>query len=445
MEEIGAEVIVPKTTSVEIKPRNPGCLRDLLKSENNERTKPGNELDYLIVFGQGPVLDESTKQKPLTGQSEVKEAAIAWMKNSARAAGELYLEGATKKIILTGGKTGGDYKGVGKHGQSDERMSEAELMKEILVNEYQIPESDIILEDTATNTLQNIPLSLNKIDSERLSDSAKPRIGLLGADFHIPRIRILADLFGISEHKSFSAEQIFRTIAYKLEEKGDVQSIQEARNMHQQLDALLSMNDDLSFPGSRFEQINYLNDFQLGARDKNKPSRSTAMIKTGTTKNTTLFEIQKGKEKEGFREKREIESYFTRGMIEVPEFWFGYVKFLNDGRLKGLIHQTDQKILDRFGLKRETPIDEIRKILEPYTNGDVEKGGKRLMLEKFYGIENTTTAKTNVGLGLDEKAYATHQQLTQIAEKLNSENDKNNLLARLRNKLRILNGKKNRK
>lgn len=417
MQEIGPEVFSTKPTSVEIKPTKPGLLAENLKP--NERTQEQNKLDYLLVFGQGPVLDESTKLKPEAGKIGVQETAIAWMKNSARAAGELYLEGATKKIILTGGKTGGDYKGITKQSQQDERMSEAELMKEILVNEYHVPESDIILEDKATNTLQNIPLSLNKIDSEQLSDSKKPKIGLLGADFHIPRIRLLADIFGISDHKSFSAEQIFRTIAYKLEksgnDSGDMQKINEARVIHQQLESLLSMNDDLSFPGSRLTTTENIDQFQVNAL-KSQISHSTML-------SPTLFETQTGKEKEGFREKRLLESYFTRGMMEVPEFWFGYIKFLNNDRLTALISQTNDEILNRFGLKKDTPIEEIRKILDPYTEGDPKNGGKRKMLEGHYGLlqkdGHLTIAKTVVGEGLDPGSDSAHEKLKLIADRLN--------------------------
>ena len=285
-------------------------------------------------------------------------------------------------------------------------------MRDVLVSEYHVPVSDIILEDKATNTLQNIPLSLNKIDSEQFPDSPKPKIGLLGADFHIPRIRILADLFGITDHKSFSAEQIFRTIAYKLEEKGDPQSRSEARTIQQQLDSLLSMNDDLSFPESRVEYHPDLKTFQNSVLESNKPK--------STVKNATLFEIQTGKEAKGFREKRSLESFFTRGMVEVPEFWFGYIKFLNDDRLKAIVSKTNTDVLDRFGLKKETPIGEIRSILEPYTEGDKNKGGRRKMLEEFYIIENNTLAKAKVGEGLDKKALNAHDKLTRIAQRLNN-------------------------
>src|SRR3989339_38638 len=284
MQEFGGEIIIPKTTSVEIKPSKLGLLAESLKP--NERTQTNHKLDYLLVFGQGPVLDDTTKLKPESEATDVKEVAIAWMKNSARAAGELYIEGATKKIILTGGKTGGaEYK------------SEAELMRDILIQEYKVPEEDIILENEATNTLENIPKSLNKIDLlKSTTGSEKPKIGLLGADFHIPRIRMLADIFGITDHKSFSAEQIFRTIAYKLEDSGEIQNINEARTIHQQLDALLSMNDDLSFPGSRFVRTENLDQFQADAL-KSQFSHSTML-------SPTLFENQVGKEREGFREKR---------------------------------------------------------------------------------------------------------------------------------------------
>ena len=404
MLEGGGAEFYPATapTSIEIKPNKVGYLRDSLAS--NERTKSDGKLDYLMVFGQGPVLNSETKQKPEPGQADITETAISWMKNAARAAGELYLEGATDKIILTGGKTGGsDYK------------SEAELMMQILVDEYNVPKESIVLDHEAKNTLENIPLSLNKIDKDNPLRKERPKIGLLGADFHIPRIRTLADIFDIGDAKTFSSEQIFRTIAYKLEATDDPNNIIEARTLHRQLDALLSMNDDLSLPDSRFKPSTSVKDFQQQARESTT-SRSTKL-------SPTLFEKQQGKEKEGFVEKRQLESYFSRGMIDVPEFWFGYIKFLNDNRLAKVIESADGNLLDRFGINKNMPLSEIREKLEPYTNGDEKTGGKRRMLETHYNIDpqskSATQEKIEVGQGRDKEAAKAHDSLTEIAARLN--------------------------
>lgn len=136
----------------------------------------------------------------------------------------------------------------------------------------------------------------------------------------------------------------------------------------------------------------------------------------------TVFEEQTGNEKVGFFGKRTTESFLTRGMVEVPEFWFGYVQFLNDKRLMDIVSKTDNGILDRFGIKHEMSAEEIRDILKPYTVGKAEKG-KRLGLEEFYGLaqkdDELTKAKFKVGEGRDEKATSVHDRLTAIAEKLN--------------------------
>ena len=122
MQESGSDELLPMIVlPVEIKPKKPGLLAESL-SENEKKQTP---LDYLLVFGQGPVLDSETKQGPEPQTQNVKADSILWMKTIARAAGELKLAGGVKKIVFTGGKTGGD-----------NLPSEAQLMKDILVNEY---------------------------------------------------------------------------------------------------------------------------------------------------------------------------------------------------------------------------------------------------------------------------------------------------------------------
>lgn len=336
MQEGVAEIIQTKPTSIEIKPSKPGLLRDNLKP--NERTQESKKIDYLLVFGQGPVLNETTKMKPVAGQVNVKETAIAWMKNSARAAGELYLEGATKKIILTGGKTGGaEYK------------SEAELMRDVLVNEYHVPESDIILEDKATNTLQNIPLSLNKIDAGNSSpDSPKPKVGLLGADFHLSRIRLLAKFFGVENSQAFSAEQIFNLIAEKTNNS----------DMKHQIQLILNPNEDLSAPNSR---INW--------SDTSGDSKSAL-------KSTTLFEEQKGSEKKGIVDRLLDENWFTFGLLEKPKYWIGYLSFLqNNNRLLSilnLVNKSSPNLLGELGINIHDEPEKIKISLKKYTEAERE-------------------------------------------------------------------------
>jgi hypothetical protein len=123
----------------EIKPKERGLL---VKNLTENERKTTGKVDYLIVCGQGPVLDEDTLQKPDDKKEQVRETAISWMKTIARATGELKLAGMVDKIVLTGGKTGGE-----------KYTSEAELMKRILVEEYHISEQDIIIEDGAIKSM----------------------------------------------------------------------------------------------------------------------------------------------------------------------------------------------------------------------------------------------------------------------------------------------------
>jgi hypothetical protein len=277
-------------------------------------------------------------------------------------------------------------------------------MKEILVSEYEIPDQDIIIEDSATNTLENTALSINKIDQE-VSFEANPRIGLLGADFQLPRIRILSALFGLPEHQSFSSEQIFRLIAHRT---GDEQ-------LHQQLDRLLDIEGDLSFPESRFPGISNVEDFQQYAFNL---QTSQSALKT-----PTVFEEQKGEERKGIKKRRTFESFLTRGLMDVPEFWFGYLHYLNDSMLKSAISKTDPDILKKFNLTTATAPDQIRQIIKPYSIAKAN-GGKRIGLEEFYDITEKNSglvlAQAELGKGLDGEAKNSVAALEAVRKKLNA-------------------------
>lgn len=345
MNEGGEVLFLPPTKPVEksiqeVKPHHPGALRDCL-SENEK--KPSGKVDYLMVFGQGPVLDKETMDKPDPNKKEINNEAISWMKTIARAAGELKLAGATDKIILTGGKTGGE-----------NSKSEAELMKDILTNEYHIPEGDIILEDKATNTLTNFALTLNRIDSQVNKFDQQAKIGLLGADFHLARIDLLAKKFGIKAEQAFSAEQIFKLIGQRT---GDEQMVDL-------INKRLNPNEDLLPNDSR---INW-KDFQsLPSEEKAKqPSRSTMKAKT-------YFEEQPGIEGKS----KDILSMFagenrwTAGLLDIPEYWIGYLgQIENNERLMSILKNENlikPEELKKLDISLEETPEKIKQKLLPYT------------------------------------------------------------------------------
>lgn len=204
------------------------------KPEAKEVNSP--KLDTLIVFGQGPVkpilfndelspeqklIWEDFKKDPLRKdepdfrtvdlkQGQEREAERAklqslgrvalkrWGRQNALAAGAALYSGLTSEVILSGGKTKPDW-------SQASMPSEAELMKDIIVRIYgdayskkygKDITSAIKLEDSSTNTLENLANTIN--ENPGLIENDK-KIGLLSADFHLRRVAILSHLFSVQE------------------------------------------------------------------------------------------------------------------------------------------------------------------------------------------------------------------------------------------------------
>lgn len=211
--------------------------------------QPKNKVDLLMVFGQGPVkpllrdsdLDPEMKSrweafkvdplhseepdfrviegeawtKQLAGLTEeqVQEKIAQWQgqgrfglnrwgRENALAAGFTLVCGYSEKALLSGGKTiPGWAKDKLPPGRLEKWPSEAQLMKDIIVRRFgkmyqekygrSIDEA-LILEDSSTNTLENLANSLNQ-NPELLDDPTK--LGLLATDFHIDRSERIAALF----------------------------------------------------------------------------------------------------------------------------------------------------------------------------------------------------------------------------------------------------------
>jgi|GEM_PF-387613 hypothetical protein len=342
----------------EVKPSHPGALRDCL-SENEK--KPSQKVDYLMVFGQGPVLDKETMDKPDPNKKKVDNEAIPWMKTIARAAGELKLADTCDKIILTGGKTGGE-----------NSKSEAELMKEILVSEYHIPENDILLEDKATNTLTNFAFTLNTMDSYAKTFDQSSKVGFLGTDFHLARIRLLAKQFGMNDFSAFSAEQIFKLIAQRT---GDAELLDL-------INIRLNPNEDLVPDDSRIDWPAFQT---LSTEEKSEQPSRSAM------KAPSYYEKQPGLEA-GSKDILSMfggENRWTAGLIDIPEYWIGYVGQINNNERMMLI-LTNPKIvkpeeLQRLGVSLQESPDEIRKKLLFYTS---EK--RKMPEEKYFDAASWT-------------------------------------------------------
>lgn len=166
--------------------------------------------DAAIVYGEGPVIevfkgfrdkkrDERKRRfekKKERFEKKTREDTISYRFEgylNTCAAGHLYQEGKIKKIIVTGGKTG-----------YEESPSEGEIMAKILQKEFKVPEGDIIIEDAASNTIENAVYTIDTIDE---NPEKYKNIVSIAAAHHLERTEILNNLLGI-DAKYLSSEEI---------------------------------------------------------------------------------------------------------------------------------------------------------------------------------------------------------------------------------------------
>jgi len=142
-----------------------------------------------------------------------------WGRQNALAAGYALYAGMSKEVILTGGKTmPGWVKEILPDYFIRKWPSEAELMKDVILKYYgklyerrygKSIKQSIIIENQATNTLENIAYSINR-KPELVS--GKLRIGLLCARHHLKRVIMIAHRFSVreSEKGRFCSQDLLR-------------------------------------------------------------------------------------------------------------------------------------------------------------------------------------------------------------------------------------------
>lgn len=259
-------------------------------------------LDVILVFGQGPVIEKETKQKV----SEVAETGAAedvnlWSKEMAKAACELYKRGQTREIIVMGGKTGGE----GYQSEADLIAKEMEALG--------VPKNAIKKEDRSTNTLENI---VNVLNTYLDKDRDMKKLGVLAANYHVPRIRMLMNLFDIPYKTAFSAEEVARYKA-RLGENWDNQELTE-------LERRLDMNE--------------------------------------AAKKDSYYSAKLGTEKKNISRRGTEEDFFDRALVEVPEYWIGYLGRLeNTQRMRSILAKQDQEMLAQKFDIRLSDSDEVLK------------------------------------------------------------------------------------
>ncbi len=309
------------------------------------------QTEYLIVLGQG-IVDPKTGQKP-TGKEKIDMALDSWSQTAGCAAGELYIAGMTKKIILSGGKP------------DDFNVSQARLVKDILIKKYKVPEENIILEEESLNTLENYAFSLNKIDS-LAKDFNKDSVGILAVDFQIARARELAYFFGLKNPQAYSAEQVVKLIA----------QLTNNQNLHNFIDQRLDIVRDLSLPETRFQPAIYNKDGTILKRSEweilqdpntKREEKEALGTKSKTSSNAkTYYENQQGVEARGIVDRKRFEHIMTRGLLEEKRYWYGYLGLLDEPRLRYVLNSLPPQELDFFGLRPDSHILQIREAFAPY-------------------------------------------------------------------------------
>lgn len=116
-----------------------------------------SNFDYIIVLGEK--LDDN----------EMSDILV----DRLNCAFKLYKKNKNAKLILSGGLI------------SKNTISEASIMSDFLLN-LGVSQSDIILEDKATSTFENIEFS------QKLIDNKNKNIALISSDFHMPRALVIS-------------------------------------------------------------------------------------------------------------------------------------------------------------------------------------------------------------------------------------------------------------
>lgn len=273
----------------------------------------------LLIFGQGPVIDSKTRQiVQATNTPQGQEGINFWSKNLAAAARVLYERKVADNFIVMGGKTGGQ-----------EHASESGLIgREMKV--LGIPANNIKLEEKSHDTLTNLVNFLNLYTNQD-APVDELTISILATSYHIPRLRVLMQLFAIPVKDGFVADEVLRYAA----RAGDVPDYEAVRGIEERL--------DMNYP-------QYFYSRQQGTEQRDIVDRS---IK---------------------------DDLWTRELLEYPAKWLPVVaEIKNDKRLRAIIEKVytiyPKEELDRFGLNPADPSELLRSRLRQITYGGLESVG----------------------------------------------------------------------
>lgn len=323
--------------------------------ETAEKEKP---IDALVVFGFGITSDQDL-EKAAMGKSLIGHPERGWRlplgaKLRTMAAAKLFSEGQVGDVILTGGavkeKEGvpsseaqlmKDYflkkleqkwrKGLleeYKEAEGNIRDAEGKIrpdietkINEIINTRLQDADQHILLEDKATNTIENFAHTINYLEENK---EQYRNISLLSNDFHLDRIVKLANKLGV-KGEGQGAEELVSEIDPRLEKVADNYFDPEQNQVYRE-EVLKDLDDE---------------------------ERQVVEARLGTS----IVDYQKG------------ERRWSRGLDEIPEYWLPNVKFIkNPDQLKRIL-KAEQSVQEVLAQKGITDIDgaseeEIRAALD---------------------------------------------------------------------------------
>lgn len=236
------------------------------ESERIQFTPEVNKIipNPILIFGQGPVIDRETKTKPIKGFTPLgKETINFWGENLAKAAAAMYKRNNEQQIIVMGGRTGGeDYE------------SESNLIAKQLLA-LGVPETAIKNESLSSDTISNL-LMLDKMMREGVIKGKS--FDIMGAPFHVGRIKLLMQLLDIPFSNALSSDEVLR---FEARIKGDNDGLSD-------IERRLQMNND------------------------------------------DYFSQKKGEERKTYREKMVAEDIMIREVLERPECWIARIAEIDD-------------------------------------------------------------------------------------------------------------------
>lgn len=309
------------------------------KTLEKEKDKP---IDALVVFGFGIISDQDLEKQAI-GKSIIGQPEKGWRlpigaKLRTMAAAKLYFEGQVGDVIFTGG-TVKEKEGIAsseaqlmenyfQHKLKNwwtekfkkEGKSEDEVKAEV---DKRLEESSqhILLEDKATNTIENFAHTINYLEAKK---NEYQSIGFLSNNFHVERIVKLANKLGTSG-RGVAAEPVVSEIDPRYQEIAEKY-----------------------FGPERNEEYR-----QEVLRDLNEDQDRIAQARLGTSE----ADYQKG------------ERRWSRGLDEIPEYWLPNVKFIqNPDQLRKILKAEEnvQEVLRQHGVADISAASEteIRQALE---------------------------------------------------------------------------------